>query len=407
MTRARRSGPPGPAPAPGPPQPAEIERLYHELRVHQVELEQQNEELRAARTAAEAALARLSDLYDRAPIAYLSLGPDGRIVEANRAAVTLLGRPAPALRARTLAACVVPASVPAVARLLAGSGEPVELVLVRASGRTRVGQAQARHDPIAEVIHVAIADVTERVTADALRARRVEQRAEYLARVEHTLRTNLSIVLGWSEMLTEKQRPLADAERRAAAAAIARNAAALLAHVEGLLGEARATARVEILESVPVDVAALAAEVVADYVGRPGAGTLRAVPRQGVVALAAADALATVLRHLVENAARAAGPAGHVTVRARTRPAGIVEIDVRDDGPGIAPGTQLFAAFAGPATAGRSGLGLHVVRTLVEAMGGSVRGGDRTDGPGAAFTVSLPAPDAGPALPETTTPASP
>ena len=58
---------------------ADTQRLVHELQVHQIELEMQNEELRQSRAEAEAGLERYTELYDFAPVGYLTLGRDGAI----------------------------------------------------------------------------------------------------------------------------------------------------------------------------------------------------------------------------------------------------------------------------------------------------------------------------------------
>jgi PAS domain-containing protein len=70
---------------------ADPQRLVHELEVHQIELEMQNEELRKAREAESSALEKYSELYDFAPVGYLTLDREGRIREANLASASLLG----------------------------------------------------------------------------------------------------------------------------------------------------------------------------------------------------------------------------------------------------------------------------------------------------------------------------
>lgn len=70
---------------------AATQKLIHELQIHQVELEMQNDALRQVRDEAEKALERYADLYDFAPVGYLTLAPDGTIRAANLTGAGLLG----------------------------------------------------------------------------------------------------------------------------------------------------------------------------------------------------------------------------------------------------------------------------------------------------------------------------
>src|SRR5215813_8942159 len=67
-----------------------VEQVVYELQIHRIELEMQNEELRRAQTKLEEARDRYHDLYDFSPIGHLTRDAQGRIVEANLQACTLL-----------------------------------------------------------------------------------------------------------------------------------------------------------------------------------------------------------------------------------------------------------------------------------------------------------------------------
>jgi PAS domain S-box-containing protein len=71
--------------------PPEVRRVLYELRVHQVELEMQNEELRQNQEELEAARAKYLDLYNFSPVGYFTIGEPGLVLEANLTAANLLG----------------------------------------------------------------------------------------------------------------------------------------------------------------------------------------------------------------------------------------------------------------------------------------------------------------------------
>ncbi|MDP1998699.1 MAG: EAL domain-containing protein [Rhodoferax sp.] len=88
------------------PSPQAVQELVHELQVHQIELELQNDELRQSHLAQESARARYFDLYDLAPVGYVTVGANGAILEANLTAATLLGVNRGALVTRPLHAFI-------------------------------------------------------------------------------------------------------------------------------------------------------------------------------------------------------------------------------------------------------------------------------------------------------------
>ena len=71
----------------------ETSRVVHELRVHQIELEMQNEELRRTHQELEEEHERYLDLYDFAPVGYCTLSEQGQIIKLNLTAATMLDMP--------------------------------------------------------------------------------------------------------------------------------------------------------------------------------------------------------------------------------------------------------------------------------------------------------------------------
>jgi PAS domain S-box-containing protein len=84
--RLKEKKPAGPT-----PDEIDLKRLVHELQVHQIELEMQNEELTRAREEVEMVLAKYTDLYDFAPVGYFTFDEKGLISELNLTAALLLG----------------------------------------------------------------------------------------------------------------------------------------------------------------------------------------------------------------------------------------------------------------------------------------------------------------------------
>ncbi len=151
--------------------PDATRRVLHELRVHKIQLEMQNEELRKALTELDASRARYFDLYDLAPVGYVTLGEDGLILQANLTAATLFGLPRGALTGLPLARFVVKADKDRFYYLhckrMAESGamQTCELRMTRDDGAqfwAHLDTVAVADDAGAPALRTVLSDVTER-----------------------------------------------------------------------------------------------------------------------------------------------------------------------------------------------------------------------------------------------------
>jgi signal transduction histidine kinase/ActR/RegA family two-component response regulator len=221
---------------------------------------------------------------------------------------------------------------------------------------------------------------------------------EFLATLSHELRTPLTSILGWARML--QVGGIDERGRQQALATIERNAKLEVQLLEDLLDVSRIAAGKLQLDLRPVDLGAVilaAADVI-----RPAAEAkeirleTEVDPSAGAV-LGDPDRLQQVFWNLLSNAVKFTPRRGRVVVIQRRVENG-VEVRVRDTGRGIGPEFLPFVfdrfrqAEKGSTTRTQRGLGLGlaIVRHLVELHGGSVAAESPGEGHGATFTVVLP-----------------
>jgi len=159
---------------------ADMARLVHELEVHQVELEMQNEELQQTRAKAEALLVRYTDLYDFAPTGYFNLARDGTIHAVNLNGARLLGIERALLLNRRLGVLVAEADRPAfnafLERTFAGNErESCEVLLLKAETVRLVVRIEAVVSEDRQECRAAMLDVTTRHQAETERERLIQE----------------------------------------------------------------------------------------------------------------------------------------------------------------------------------------------------------------------------------------
>ncbi|HXI69038.1 MAG TPA: PAS domain S-box protein [Verrucomicrobiae bacterium] len=188
--RARQKKPR--ADAGGTKRKADPQRVFHELQVHQIELEMQNFELQESRNRMEVFVEKYTDLYDFAPVGYFSLDEQGRILEVNLTGATLLGVSRARLIKQRLSPLIAPANRPVflafLAQVFASPAKKIcEVALMQAGGTSLWarfhGISALGNNGSKKWCRVTVADITahklanERVAASEIRYRRLFETA--------------------------------------------------------------------------------------------------------------------------------------------------------------------------------------------------------------------------------------
>jgi len=215
--------------------------------------------------------------------------------------------------------------------------------------------------------------------------------------IAHDLRSPLSVIAGFADLLLEREGEITVEARREALAAIHRSAGRMGHLIDNVVELARIDAGELGLQPAAVDLVRLARDAVAEVVGPTRRGDV-VVSQNGDVPPAWVDAARTwqVVTNLVTNAVSHTQPGQPVLVEVEAVD-GEVCLAVRDHGPGIAAADQdrvfeRFARLATPSAGERrgSGLGLYICRQLCEDQGGRIAVSS-APGPGATFIATLPA----------------
>jgi len=404
----------------------EARRIIHELDVHRIELTMQNEELERAVVELETARNRYADLYDYAPVGYLTLGRDGRILQTNLTGARLLDSEPRALIGKRLADFVDAGDADAFylhQRSVCHKAEPssCELRFAKFDGSCWVAQLDSVPPSLPEDqpggCRTTIYDITARRHAE----QELQRHREHLE----------EIVQERTQALSQAQEQLRQAERLTAIGTLAAGIAheinnpigSILLHAQTALrnrasphdpqlektlntivGEARRCGRIvrgmlafarqgttERVSSELQQVIQSAVDLTKTYVANHGiAMSVEHSVELPPISLCPTE-IVQVLVNIIRNAVEACDRGGQISIRTARAPI-MVEMTIHDTGRGI-PAEQIDHIFDPFYTMGKrgsgTGLGLSISHGIVTRHGGSIAV-QSTPGEGTTFHIHLP-----------------
>jgi signal transduction histidine kinase len=318
---------------------------------------------------------------------------DGRIIVANPAAASTLGLPVSQLQDLTASEAMHGIEIrdeqgtryDATGLLERALGEPVVVSMTEPGRPERWYSVQAvRHQGD---LHNRILLTAREVTEER---RLASIRAEVVSLVSHDLRSPLTVVIGYLDLLS---RPMSPEDHARALDAARRNAARMADLLEDLLSATRAEELLAASELVPTPLRLLAEDVVGSLAPTHSERELLLDADCDPVVLGEERRLRQVLVNLVTNAYKYSPDPDPITVRVRCDESDAY-LEVIDHGPGIPAedrdhAFERFARLENGAGRPGVGLGLYIVNIIAHNHGGSARV-EETPGGGATFVVQLP-----------------
>ena len=402
--------------APGilPPVPEEVRELIHDLRVHQIELEMQNEELHTIQLELESSRARYFALYDLAPVGYLTLDARGRIQEINLAATAMLGADRSKLINRPMVQFILPDDQDVYYLYHKRTGEKghlqgCELRLVRADGSSFWSRLQAsmeRDDGCWITLHdISDSKKAEEEKLEALlrlqQARKMESLGILVGGIAHDFNNILAIIIGHCSLA--RLRPGTTEKHLPAIERAAGRAAELCRLMLTYAGKSKP-------DMTPVNMGALLNEMVTMLKSsiRQNIAITTELPDGDLYIRGDASQVRQVVMNLIINASEAIGEAqgeiriglAHALIRSgqvlrdhlgNDIPVGsYARLEVADSGCGMDDETRqhIFDPFFTTKSSG-SGLGLSATLGIIMAHGGALQCCSQP-GSGTTFKVYLP-----------------
>jgi PAS domain S-box-containing protein len=383
------------------PTPAQAHTLLKELRVHLIELEMQNEELRRTQADLEIFRARYFDLHERAPVGYLTVNEEGVILEANLPASVLFGMNRSILVRRNFSQCIEAADrdIYYLTRnrlLKTGAPHVSELRMLHSSGALFWAELNISFSQKGEsrFFRIVIVDINDRKMAELrleeqllqnastvqqLQARDSELRSSLaeketlLREVHHRVKNNLQVI---SSLLRMQGEMLKEDHRTGTALRESYQRVTCMALVHERLYAGRDLSEINFGEYIQT----LLEELSDAYTGSAGSVICRLDTSCVLLNVGQAIPCALILNELVTNALKYAYPSEHAgeIVVSLSETLGLVTLSVSDQGVGLPVGMDWREAKS---------MGLAMVALLSEQIEGIL---SVHSSPGTAFTVVFP-----------------
>lgn len=389
--------------------------ILHELQVYQIELEMQNETLQNTQTLLQESLDRYRDLYDTAPVGYISLNGENQITEINLASVELLGLEHKNIEQKSFPYYIAAESIDDWHRhfhrmFSHGGRESCELVMRRSDGsrfEARLDCLLAENGEPSSSLRIALTDITDikqNMVQLAEQARRQAEadrsKDQFLAMLAHELRNPMAAIRNAVQILKYAD---ADAGRiNWCGNVIERQVEHLVRMVDDLLDVSRINRGQIELKRELMDIRDFinpAVETCQPLIDARRQKFSLALPTTPLWIEGDRIRLAQVISNLINNAAKYTQEGGSLGLAVEQPSGNEICIRVHDTGCGIdrADLPYLFELFYQAdrnldRSQGGLGIGLSLVQRLVQEHGGQVQAFSGGRGRGSEFVIRLPLP---------------
>lgn len=409
-------------------QTVELNALLHELQVHQIELEMQNEELKHANAQAENALSKYYALYDLAPVGYFTINEQGKILEVNQVGTDLLEVKKRFLLNNYFQNYIVEDCLPLYKTFIKQVAESTakqncEIKLVK-KGNTQIdvhitGIATKIQNKYKSQMWFSVLDITDRIKAEEAKEeiRKIHEdennklldqmkmfdklKTEYFSNLSHELRTPLNIILSSLKLLELKKRAL---QEEAALkldkhiSTIKQNSYRLLRLINNIIDMTKIESGFFKIHLRNCNIVSIVEEItlsVAEYIENRGIIFLFDTDIEEKLMACDPDKIERIMLNLLSNAIKFTKSGDSISVNVFEREEA-VEIVVSDTGIGITMDKQelIFQRFRQVDTSltreqEGSGIGLSLVKSLVDMHEGTISL-ESEYGKGSKFMVRLP-----------------